>query len=99
MSKVMPGLKPLHMANVLRRFERVGDLYAVVLSKPQVGQRWSGKVKISPPNYVVKEPYSELISARNIPIRISSTYLFKLLLLGWAERAPSLHVMPRFSVE
>src|SRR6266700_870070 len=35
--EVVPGLKPsqFHMANVLRRFERVGDLFAGVLTKPQ----------------------------------------------------------------
>jgi bifunctional non-homologous end joining protein LigD len=35
--EVAPGLKPqqFHIANVLRRFERVGDLFAGVLSKPQ----------------------------------------------------------------
>jgi bifunctional non-homologous end joining protein LigD len=35
--EVVPGLKPaqFHIANVLRRFERVGDLFAGVLSKPQ----------------------------------------------------------------
>jgi bifunctional non-homologous end joining protein LigD len=35
--EVQPGLKPqqFHIANVLRRFERVGDLFAGVLKKPQ----------------------------------------------------------------
>jgi bifunctional non-homologous end joining protein LigD len=35
--EVVPGLKPaqFHIANVLRRFDRVGDLFAGVLSKPQ----------------------------------------------------------------
>jgi len=35
--EVVPGLKPsqFHIANVLRRFERVGDLFAGVLDKPQ----------------------------------------------------------------
>ncbi len=35
--EVVPGLKPaqFHVANVLRRFDRVGDLFAGVLSKPQ----------------------------------------------------------------
>jgi bifunctional non-homologous end joining protein LigD len=35
--EIVPGLKPqqFHIANVLRRFERVGDLFAGVLSKPQ----------------------------------------------------------------
>jgi len=35
--EVAPGLKPqqFHVANVLRRLERVGDLFAGVLSKPQ----------------------------------------------------------------
>ncbi len=35
--EVVPGLKPqqFHIANVLRRFERVGDLFDGVLSKPQ----------------------------------------------------------------
>jgi len=35
--EVIPGLKPsqFHIANVLRRFERVGDLFAGVLHKPQ----------------------------------------------------------------
>jgi bifunctional non-homologous end joining protein LigD len=35
--EVVPGLKPsqFHIANVLRRFERVGDLFAGVLNKPQ----------------------------------------------------------------
>jgi bifunctional non-homologous end joining protein LigD len=35
--EVAPGLKPtqFHIANVVRRFERVGDLFAGVLSKPQ----------------------------------------------------------------
>jgi bifunctional non-homologous end joining protein LigD len=35
--EVVPGLKPaqFHIANVVRRFERVGDLFAGVLSKPQ----------------------------------------------------------------
>src|SRR5712671_2838959 len=35
--EVMPGLKPaqFHIANVLRRFERVGDLFVGVLNKPQ----------------------------------------------------------------
>jgi bifunctional non-homologous end joining protein LigD len=35
--EVAPGLKPqqFHIANVLRRFERVGDLFAGVLNKPQ----------------------------------------------------------------
>jgi bifunctional non-homologous end joining protein LigD len=35
--EVVPGLKPqqFHIANVLRRFERVGDLFAGVLKKPQ----------------------------------------------------------------
>lgn len=35
--EVVPGLKPaqFHIANVLRRFERVGDLFAGVLNQPQ----------------------------------------------------------------
>jgi len=35
--EVVPGLKPqqFHIANVLRRFERVGDLFAGVLNNPQ----------------------------------------------------------------
>jgi bifunctional non-homologous end joining protein LigD len=35
--EIVPGLKPsqFHIANVLRRFERVGDLFAGVLKKPQ----------------------------------------------------------------
>jgi bifunctional non-homologous end joining protein LigD len=35
--EVVPGLKPqqFHIANVLRRYERVGDLFAGVLNKPQ----------------------------------------------------------------
>jgi bifunctional non-homologous end joining protein LigD len=35
--EVVPGLKPsqFHIANVLRRFDRVGDLFAGVLTKPQ----------------------------------------------------------------
>jgi bifunctional non-homologous end joining protein LigD len=35
--EVVPGLKPqqFHIANVLRRFERVGDLFGGVLNKPQ----------------------------------------------------------------
>jgi bifunctional non-homologous end joining protein LigD len=35
--EVIPGLKPaqFHIANVQRRFDRVGDLFAGVLSKPQ----------------------------------------------------------------
>ena len=35
--EVKPGLKPsqFHIANVLRRFDRVGDLFAGVLKKPQ----------------------------------------------------------------
>ena len=35
--EVVPGIKPsqFHIANVLRRFERVGDLFAGVLNKPQ----------------------------------------------------------------
>jgi len=35
--EVRPGLKPqqFHIGNVLRRFERTGDLFAGVLSKPQ----------------------------------------------------------------
>jgi bifunctional non-homologous end joining protein LigD len=35
--EVRPGLKPqqFHIANVLRRFDRVGDLFAGVLAKPQ----------------------------------------------------------------
>ena len=35
--EVRPGLKPIqfHIGNVLRRFERVGDLFAGVLQKPQ----------------------------------------------------------------
>jgi bifunctional non-homologous end joining protein LigD len=35
--EVAPGLKPqqFHIANVLRRFERVGDIFAGVLNKPQ----------------------------------------------------------------
>jgi len=35
--EVVPGLKPqqFHITNVLRRFERVGDLFAGVLNKPQ----------------------------------------------------------------
>ncbi|MFL6388443.1 MAG: DNA ligase D [Terriglobales bacterium] len=35
--EVVPGLKPqqFHIANVLRRFERVADLFAGVLNKPQ----------------------------------------------------------------
>jgi bifunctional non-homologous end joining protein LigD len=35
--EIVPGLRPsqFHIANVLRRFERVGDLFAGVLSKPQ----------------------------------------------------------------
>ena len=35
--EVIPGLKPaqFHIANVLRRFERVGDLFDGVLTKPQ----------------------------------------------------------------
>jgi bifunctional non-homologous end joining protein LigD len=35
--EVVPGLKPaqFHIANVLRRFERVGDLFEGVLTKPQ----------------------------------------------------------------
>jgi bifunctional non-homologous end joining protein LigD len=36
-NEVQPGLKPsqFHIANVLRRFERMGDLFAGVLKKPQ----------------------------------------------------------------
>ncbi len=36
-NEVQPGLKPtqFHIANVLRRFERMGDLFAGVLRKPQ----------------------------------------------------------------
>ena len=36
-NEVRPGLKPqqFHIGNVLRRFERVGDLFAGVLKKPQ----------------------------------------------------------------
>lgn len=35
--EVRPGIKPIqfHIGNVLRRFERVGDLFAGVLNKPQ----------------------------------------------------------------
>lgn len=35
--EVRPGLKPLqfHIGNVMRRFDRVGDLFAGVLTKPQ----------------------------------------------------------------
>jgi bifunctional non-homologous end joining protein LigD len=35
--EIVPGLKPaqFHIANVLRRFDRVGDLFAGVLNKPQ----------------------------------------------------------------
>jgi bifunctional non-homologous end joining protein LigD len=35
--EVVPGLKPaqFHIANVVRRFERLGDLFAGVLNKPQ----------------------------------------------------------------
>ena len=35
--EVVPGLKPVqfHIANVLRRFDRVGDLFAGVLKRPQ----------------------------------------------------------------
>jgi bifunctional non-homologous end joining protein LigD len=35
--EVRPGLKPsqFHIANVQRRFERLGDVFAEVLSKPQ----------------------------------------------------------------
>ena len=35
--EVRPGLKPtqFHIGNVLRRFDRVGDLFAGVLKKPQ----------------------------------------------------------------
>jgi len=35
--EIVPGLKPsqFHIANVLRRFDRVGDLFAGVLRKPQ----------------------------------------------------------------
>ncbi|HKR94779.1 MAG TPA: ATP-dependent DNA ligase, partial [Candidatus Angelobacter sp.] len=35
--EVVPGLKPqqFHIANVLRRFDRVGDLFEGVLKKPQ----------------------------------------------------------------
>jgi bifunctional non-homologous end joining protein LigD len=35
--EVVPGLKPaqFHIANVLRRFDRVGDLFSGVLNKPQ----------------------------------------------------------------
>jgi bifunctional non-homologous end joining protein LigD len=35
--EIVPGLKPaqFHIANVLRRFERVGDLFNGVLTKPQ----------------------------------------------------------------
>jgi bifunctional non-homologous end joining protein LigD len=35
--EVVPGLKPaqFHIANVLRRFDRVGDLFAGVLKRPQ----------------------------------------------------------------
>jgi hypothetical protein len=34
---VQPGLKPIqfHIANVMRRFDRVGDLFGPVLNKPQ----------------------------------------------------------------
>ena len=36
-AEVKPGLKPIqfHIGNVLRRFDRVGDLFAGVLKKPQ----------------------------------------------------------------
>ncbi|HET6936718.1 MAG TPA: non-homologous end-joining DNA ligase, partial [Candidatus Angelobacter sp.] len=36
--EVRPGLKPLqfHIGNVMRRFERVGDLFSAVLTKPQL---------------------------------------------------------------
>jgi bifunctional non-homologous end joining protein LigD len=36
-NEIVPGLKPqqFHIANVLRRFERVGDLFAGVLNNPQ----------------------------------------------------------------
>jgi bifunctional non-homologous end joining protein LigD len=36
--EVRPGLKPLqfHIGNVMRRFERVGDLFSGVLTKPQL---------------------------------------------------------------
>ena len=35
--EVVPGLKPaqFHIANVLRRFDRVGDLFGGALNKPQ----------------------------------------------------------------
>ncbi|HEX4602829.1 MAG TPA: DNA ligase D, partial [Candidatus Angelobacter sp.] len=35
--EIVPGLRPaqFHIANVLRRFDRVGDLFAGVLNKPQ----------------------------------------------------------------
>jgi bifunctional non-homologous end joining protein LigD len=35
--EVQPGLKPIqfHIANVMRRFDRVGDLFGPVLNKPQ----------------------------------------------------------------
>jgi hypothetical protein len=32
---------------VLRRFKRVGDLYAVVLSKPRVGHAGAAKLKLA----------------------------------------------------
>src|SRR5215472_15921289 len=39
--EVRPGLKPqqFHIGNVLRRFERVGDLFEGVLKKPQEIER------------------------------------------------------------
>jgi bifunctional non-homologous end joining protein LigD len=39
--EVRPGLKPqqFHIANVLRRFDRVGDLFAGVLKKPQAMEK------------------------------------------------------------
>ncbi len=46
-NEVRPGLKPqqFHIGNVLRRFERVGDLFAGVLKKPQQMEKALEKIQ------------------------------------------------------
>ena len=46
--EVRPGLKPqqFHIGNVLRRFDRVGDLFADVLKKPQEMEKALDKIQI-----------------------------------------------------
>jgi bifunctional non-homologous end joining protein LigD len=46
--EVRPGLKPqqFHIGNVLRRFDRVGDLFADVLKKPQEMEKALDKIQV-----------------------------------------------------